>query len=1251
MISFIPLVKSKYYHYKKDWENAANELEKAIPSQFAIRSWHYQLGFYYSKLKRWHEAEKNLAIATNKDNTPYRWSYRHVIALENIDKKQKAKEIIKVISIKNGNDAKKHFESGMLLMGFSRFSAAEEAFRFAAELDDSNSLYYDKLAECLNKQYKWWQEVEALYSALDLSPQDESIAKRLGAALERMENFDSAIDIYTKVIAVQPNDAELNYSIGFCFECIGQVDNANKYYDLAIEFDTSVNAKKFGIGAFHKKRGLWPNAALAFEQQVTQNPNDADLLYVTGMAFDRSYQWSKAESYYKRAISIKGGQAAWNFRLALCLERQKKWGQAAAKYEVACRASVKHNSHYFYRLGYCLYNKKEFDKSCQAFLMMRLSRGHQYSKFNYKIFSTKPWTAEEHFQRGHEYEVVNNDLFSSECFLNATQRNNNYSSDYYYYLGYSLFKQGNFKGAADAFIESRILTRPYGVDLVDFDKNDKIKRINSYIEYYNRLKIIDNAVLFESFHGASVSCNPLAIYQHMNSRAEFKSFVFIWVLNKGVKVPESIRRKHNVIVVHRGSDLYLRYLASAKYLINNVTFPEYYIRKEGQVYLNTWHGTPIKYLGKDIKDSFLAHYNVARNFLHATHIISQNKYTSDILIDRYHVRNTCDAIIQTTGYPRTDITIKLSPEGKNSLRRTLGIKESQKVILYAPTWRGEHGKATFDTSRLVHDLTVISQQGYKVLFRGHHMIEHHIAKQKLPVQIVPSDIDTNKILAIVDVLITDYSSIAFDFLPTLKPVIYYAYDLNEYLTERGLYIALDELPGSVCYTIDELSKELPNAVNFKASKAYIKAVNEYCAFEDGLSSKRVVDLVFLGINRVLDSHKSIQKKNILIYAGPFIPNGIATSANNLLNHIDYSKYNVSLAVDVRSINGFPERLHEIGKIPEQVEVLGYKGDALFDLEESWVKSKFDALKAFHTNEMEDIYLNAFYRDFIRNFGQKGFDAIVNFEGYDKKWVSLFSSVPKDSVKRKIVYQHSDMLSEFKTRFPYLKCNFSLYKNFDAIVSVSDATRNHNKKNLSELFNIPDDKFVYADNVQNPDYVINMSGEKIDDDNIFSSEVKTFITLGRMSPEKDHVKLIKAFHAVNLKNLNTQLIILGDGPLRGEINSLVKKLNLQKHVHLLGRKTNPFPYMKKSDCFVLSSNHEGQPMVLFEAMVMKLPIIATDIVGNRGVLEGKTGLLVENSINGLISGMNSFLNEELNESVFDHEVYQKNALNMFYDQIG
>lgn len=95
-------------------------------------------------------------------------------------------------------------------------------------------------------------------------------------------------------------------------------------------------------------------------------------------------------------------------------------------------------------------------------------------------------------------------------------------------------------------------------------------------------------------------------------------------------------------------------------------------------------------------------------------------------------------------------------------------------------------------------------------------------------------------------------------------------------------------------------------------------------------------------------------------------------------------------------------------------------------------------------------------------------------------------------------------------------------------------------------------------------------------------------------------------------------------LKIDLQRQIITLGLEKSVHLLGRISNPFPLLKRADCFVLSSNHEGQPMVLFEAMILDKPIISTDITGSRSALEGRSGVLVENSVDGLFNGMRDFI---------------------------
>lgn len=156
----------------------------------------------------------------------------------------------------------------------------------------------------------------------------------------------------------------------------------------------------------------------------------------------------------------------------------------------------------------------------------------------------------------------------------------------------------------------------------------------------------------------------------------------------------------------------------------------------------------------------------------------------------------------------------------------------------------------------------------------------------------------------------------------------------------------------------------------------------------------------------------------------------------------------------------------------------------------------------------------------------------------------------------------------------------------------------------------------------------------------------FLTIGRMSPEKGHAKLIAAFASVHRNRPDTSLIIIGDGPLRDALRMQIAERGLQDAVFLAGLRENPFPALARCDCFVLASSHEGQPMVLLEAMVLDRPIVATEIDGNRAALANGYGCLVENSETGLRRGMEKFLAGQLTTGTFDVDAYQERALRMF-----
>ncbi|MFB7304033.1 CDP-glycerol glycerophosphotransferase family protein [Heyndrickxia sporothermodurans] len=813
--------------------------------------------------------------------------------------------------------------------------------------------------------------------------------------------------------------------------------------------------------------------------------------------------------------------------------------------------------------------------------------------------------------------------------------------------------------------------------LKKYRTNATFKRTVDYTSYYETLEIRENTILYESFHGKNMSCNPYALFKQLINDERFSDYNHVWVLNDLDNCPKEFLELPNVEFVAVNSDEYLQYLASCKYLINNTSFPPYFIKKEGQVYVNTWHGTPLKTLGKDMNGTIGQHKNLMRNFMQTDFIIAPNKFTADKIIDSHDLRGIYQGKVAETGYPRVDLVF----ENNKKVREQLGCTNN-KVILYAPTWRGEVGNVSGELNKLIEDTKMLEDKlggQYTILLKVHSLMQQYIQDRKIKLNIVPDNIDSNELLSIVDVLITDYSSIFFDFIVTKKPIIFYAYDQKEYQKERGFYLDLEDMPGPICRSIMSVIDEISNAQNYQV---IYKDKMEYCLntflnLEDGKSTSRVIDTIFYNDEKYTYMVGD-NKTNILIYCGGFLNNGVTTSALNLLNNIDYEKYNV-MVVDKADFD--EESMKNFSKLNKNVKKYYRVGSMNVLLEEVDSQNylfKHGAEQFYRKGPkdyLDEEILNMYKREYKRMFGHSKFDIVIDFSGYVKFWTLLFAA---NSFNTKLIFQHNEMMEEYDKIIDHkykhkenLNVIFPVYNYFDYVVSVAKHTRNKNKRELEHLVLNSEEKMVYVHNSINYKYVLDSlllrKTMKIGDKEYYSfgnsenshpiqgplvpdKSVYNFVTMGRLSPEKDQKKLINAFIECYKKNTNIELYIIGTGELESELSSLIYSSGLQEKVHLVRQLDNPFPLIQDCDCFVLPSNHEGQPMVLLECLILNKPIIATDIPGNRSVLENGYGEIVENSINGLVSGMEKVMNDNPSYKVFDYKKYNTEAMEMFYKYI-
>lgn len=1126
---------------------------------------------------------------------------------------------------------------------------------------------YKLLASLQADKGAWWQAIETLASAIDLEPTDALTHFKLGEAYEKMNQFDKAERSFANAIKLDHSNHIWHYRHGYVLRKIGKLNQATTEFSIALKLNPDSKFKHVGVGLYDQDRGYWPDAVESYKFQLRKQSRSAEIHFRLGVAFMHCYEWEQAKSSLENAIGLQFENADWHYKLASVNERLGNYSAAEQMYRSALSIESTLTSDLHYRLGYCLFKQNKFEECAQHFYSWQQASRPDLLDHNESLRSNHPDSYLDSIKKSSALtkivRTISNDSDNyaalgdalqaelewekaAEAYASAILRANSFSPDLLLKHATALFKLERFEEASQAYIDTKLFREIFPNEPQSPKKQIKITQRMMYAGYL-AYPIKEKTIVYESFLASTMSCNPLAIFKKLIHDPAYQDWLHVWVLNDEDLIPDEFNRIDNVVYIKRQSDAYIHYLATASHLINNVTFPEWFIRRPEQSYLNTWHGTPIKHLGKDIKDDFMAHKNVSRNFLHASHLLSPNDHTTSIMLDRYDIRGIYTGKFAQTGYPRIDVTVNASLTDKKTTLQSLFLRDDLPVVLYAPTWRGAHGHAEVDSIQIENDLLELATLPCQIVFRGHHFSEAAIKKLNLPVTIADQSIDTGELLSIVDLLVTDYSSIFFDFLPVKKPIVFYTYDLEEYKKERGLYFNFEEMPGPLCSTIEETKSSIISLLdNYEVSQKHIQAITKFCPLEDGSSTFRAIEF-FLKDNNTFNVEVSDSSKpSLLIYPGTFVPNGITSSCLNLLNNIPEDDYNLSIVIDPVAVSASEERLHKYSKLPSHINTVARVGQMVLTPEESLILDRFNTHRHLENAEMWNILENLYKREFSRVLGASKFDSIINFEGYSYFWSSLLG-LGKPSNENAIIYLHNDMHSEWKVRHPYLRGIFALYRYYESLVSVSETMKNINLRNLSAYRDLSEDKFKFCINTINPEEILTRASLPMDPDlDAWVGDSKLLLTLGRLSPEKDQAKLVRAFDKVAAKYSNLKLLILGDGPLKSYLESLINELGLSQRIMLGGLRENPFPALKRADCFILPSNHEGQPMVLLESLALGKAIIASDIDGNRGVLKDGYGELVPNDIDGLVAGIKKFMNRKLRHKEFDAETYMASAIAMF-----
>jgi len=363
---------------------------------------------------------------------------------------------------------------------------------------------------------------------------------------------------------------------------------------------------------------------------------------------------------------------------------------------------------------------------------------------------------------------------------------------------------------------------------------------------------VTDSIFFVSWKGKQCGDNPLGIAEELRRRGDEREHLWA-VTDWSVPVPAG------GTAVLRGTQEYYEALARSRYVISNDDMQAPFRKRNGQVYLQTWHGTPLKRIGFDISNpqfiSGTAYFDhLAKDIAQWDLLLSQNPFSTPIMRRAFRY----DGEICEYGYPRNDLLSRGdAADVAARVRDRLGLPAGKRVILYAPTWRDNQVYA--NGRRYRFDMRLDLEQAWRelgsdhvFLIRGHHHMADDVPagmRDGFAVNVTAYP-DITELFSVADVLVTDYSSAMFDYAVTGRPMVFFTYDLADYRDNlRGFYFDFEaEAPGPLVASSAEVIEALRDIDSVAASyrEAYQRFAARFSSLDDGKAAARICDRLFTG---------------------------------------------------------------------------------------------------------------------------------------------------------------------------------------------------------------------------------------------------------------------------------------------------------------------------------------------------------------------------------------------------------------------
>lgn len=343
---------------------------------------------------------------------------------------------------------------------------------------------------------------------------------------------------------------------------------------------------------------------------------------------------------------------------------------------------------------------------------------------------------------------------------------------------------------------------------------------------------LKNKIFLSAYEGKQFSCNPKYIYLSLKEKTD--RLTYVWEYNKK-EIDENIKDE---IIVRHNSLLYIYHILTSKVIIVNSGLNALFPIRRKQIVINTWHGGgAFKKCGLDISKK---EYNtIKKSADNTTYMLSSSKKFSEIMKNSILMKENK---LLEIGMPRNAYLLNATKEDVLNIKSKLNIEKDKKVVLYAPTFRGNVGRGEsfkfepLDTNKLLINLEKRFGSEFICLYRGHYFDTNNIFDNVVDVSSYP---DMQDLLLLADILITDYSSSIWDYSLLYKPAFLYTPDLESYKIERNFYTSIDTWPFDYALNNSELESLIKN-FDFEINN---KKIDKYKEFLESTEDKNSTDII------------------------------------------------------------------------------------------------------------------------------------------------------------------------------------------------------------------------------------------------------------------------------------------------------------------------------------------------------------------------------------------------------------------------